>query len=329
LLAAVCVLSITGCATRASNRWQPQPDAPAQAAAPASAPATAKAESTPSPKPADKSSATRIVLFAPTAIAPIAAIYPEARTDYPYDLAQRVDLLVRDADGRAGERLPASDDAAWSKGRVAATAGAHVVVLSFIEEVHAVPGVSRPNGRHDTFVATARMVCLDVDGKEIYAKTATGEAEGQQSPKFMGASNRPECVAAWNALSNALGGVRQYLEGAMDISNQPHRASLDQAPAPAALVDVVIDSQPARADILVDGVYRGTTKQKLKLPERPVKIRLELAGYKPWEREMTPNPDMRVEPVLEPLAESAPAQEPAPADPAAAPAPAPAIPANP
>jgi hypothetical protein len=321
LMVAVCALLLcNGCTTRASNRWQPEPEVPIQASAPAetAAPVTAQADAKPVPPPTDKPLATRIVLFAPTAIAPIAAIYPAANTDYPYDLAQRVDVLVRDADGRAGERLPASDDTAWSKGRVAATAGAHVIVLSFIEEVHAVPGVSTPNGRHDTFVATARIQCLDVDGKEIYAKTATGEAEGRQSPKFMGASNRPECVAAWNALSNALGGVRQYLDGVTDISNQPHRASLDQAPAPAALVDVVISSQPPNADIMVDNLFRGNTPQKLKLPERPVKIRLELAGYKPWEREMTPNPDMRVEPVLEPLAEASPQQaDPAPISPAA------------
>lgn len=284
---AACVV-FAGCFSKADNRWQPQ------------------AESKPGAV-AEKPSAKRIVLFAPTALGPLHAIYAQARLDYPFDLADRVDVLMRDADGRVGENLPNSDDPAWDKGRVALTAGAHVIVLTMITDLQKSEGASSPRGRLDHFTATARMRCLDVNGMELVSKTATGAADAEESAKFMGESNRPESRACWNAIANTLGTLRSFLDQQGDMPNQPKRASSEQAPAPAALIEVVIGSQPDHADIVVDGLFRGTTPQKLPLPQRPVKIRLERAGFKPWERELTPAPDLKVEPVLEALAPASPA----------------------
>jgi hypothetical protein len=46
-------------------------------------------------------------------------------------------------------------------------------------------------------------------------------------------------------------------------------------------------------------VFKGTTPQAIPLPPKPLTIRIERAGYKPWTREVTPVPGLRVQPALE------------------------------
>jgi PEGA domain len=51
---------------------------------------------------------------------------------------------------------------------------------------------------------------------------------------------------------------------------------------------VVIGSQPARADIYVNGKYVGTTpSRELSFPAGEIKVRIEKKGYKAWERKVT------------------------------------------
>ncbi len=51
---------------------------------------------------------------------------------------------------------------------------------------------------------------------------------------------------------------------------------------------IMIGSEPARADIYIDGKYVGTTpSRELAFPAGEMKVRVEKKGYKPWERAVT------------------------------------------
>ena len=55
-------------------------------------------------------------------------------------MANYIDLLAKNADGRVGESLPDSGSAEWDQGRVAATRGAHLVVVTKVIDLLRVAG---------------------------------------------------------------------------------------------------------------------------------------------------------------------------------------------
>ncbi|HYE05371.1 MAG TPA: PEGA domain-containing protein [Planctomycetota bacterium] len=271
---AMTALVMTSACTRASNRWE-EPAAGAAAAA-----------------PAPDAGEDRIVLFAPVAIGALAAHHPDARLDFAHDMAGRMDLLLRDHDGRVAEALPDSDHAAW-QARVPTTAGAHVVVLTRISALEHLPAGAGSAARVRAVVA---MRALDVDGNEIWAKKASGMAAVGSSPKLMSASAKPESRAAWDACSVGLKSLFAWLEARPDLAATPHRASTDVPPG--TVVDVVINSQPPNADILIDGELKGTTPRTLPLPARPVTLRLERQGHRVYTRTFTPSAGLEIAPAL-------------------------------
>jgi hypothetical protein len=266
----------------------------------------------------------RIVLFAPTGIGPLAAIYPAARLDFPHALADRVDLLMPGHDGRVGEVLPDSDAKRWDEGRVPATAGAHVVVLTQVVSIDRVEGSIGIGNRPSRVDALVELRALDVNGVAIYRKRAVAQADVPTSPKVVSADGRPESRAAWEALDSALSDFRTFLAARNELADQPTALSQQPGPAAAALVPVTIDSDPPKADVMIDGRFRGTTPLTLKLPAREITVRIERQGYAPWEKQgLVPSPDMTIQPALLPLAVPAPTPAPPGAGEQPAPAPAP------
>jgi hypothetical protein len=275
--ALVLVLCACGCSGRSGNVWQG--DAPAK------------------PMMGETRARGTIVLFAPVAIGPLAPIWPEAGATFTADLAERIDVLGRkaDADGRFAEALPASDAPAWSQGVVAAARGAHYVVLTRILDVQEVidPAGTGP-GRSASAGALCEMRVLDQHGNVVFQKRGRGDWQGQVSPKFPGPGAKPASQAAWLACSNAVGALLAFLE---QRNEAPEAAATVQA---GAIVSVEIASDPAGADVLVDGIFRGTTPCTLPLPARPLLLRIERQGRQPWERTITPDAGMRLKPALEP-----------------------------
>jgi len=62
------------------------------------------------------------------------------------------------------------------------------------------------------------------------------------------------------------------------------------APPAIATAAVTFKSTPDAADILVNDKLVGTTPSTLKLPPGDVKVRIEKAGFQPWERTLTLRP---------------------------------------
>lgn len=289
LVLVALILAAAGC-TREKQRYDG-----------ATAPVDAKPVDPTSP---DALRAKRIVLFAPVAIGPLAEVYPAARLDYAFALADRVDLVMHGYDGRVGEVLPDADAARWNEGRVPATAGANVVVLAQVVGLSMQKGAIGVGNRPDFHEAVVELRALDVNGALIYRKRAIGQADAVKTPKVVSPDGRPESRAVWDALDIALGDFRAYLSARNELASQPTR--LNELP-PGELVSVTIDSEPNKADVLIDGAFKGTTPLAIKLPPREVTVRIERQGFQPWMRAVTPSADMTIQPVLAPAAAPAPA----------------------
>jgi hypothetical protein len=282
VLPLLALLCCAGCIDNSRNAWRPP--APGETVAGEQRPDELRPRSV-------------IVLVAPVAIGPLKETWPEARTGFAFDLAERIDVLGRkaDADGRAGERLPVSDSADW-KAPVADARGAHYVVLTTIIDALARDGQVTSEGRQVAASATAEMRVLDAEGNIVFKKTGRGDWEGVLSPKLIGPAAQPRHKAAWLACSNLTGALLDFLE---KRNEAPGAAPTPQS---GALVEVEVASEPVGADVLIDGIFRGNTPCTLKLPARPLTLRLERQGRQPWERKLTPEPGMKLKPALEALA---------------------------
>lgn len=274
LLASAIVLALTGCGE--TRTWQ-------------------------AGKPPTVGALDRIVLFAPVEAAKIADVNPGASLGFARDLAARVDLLVEHAVSYVGETLPISSSADWVDGKpVAAARGAHLTVVTEVKELSKDSALDA-----DAQVrAKVYMRAFDANGKLIWHKEATGCAQLAPNAKMMGPSATPASKAAWDGSKKCLAGFIQYL-GMGDKLPEKEDPTLAKGRDVAVIVDVLFGSIPPNADITADGVFRGTTSSKemikVPLPVRPITIRIERQGYQVWERSLTPQSGMKIEPALEAL----------------------------
>ncbi len=74
----------------------------------------------------------------------------------------------------------------------------------------------------------------------------------------------------------------QPLTQAMNLAGEPQTS------------EVMVKSEPSGADIMVNGKFVGNTPSSLRLPAGDQTIRLEMSGYKTWERTMTVTPGSNV-----------------------------------
>ena len=277
-----CMLAVCACTPRDRNTWHPAPPGGESAAR------TARAD-----EPAPRHNA---VVFAPVAIGALSAIWPNASATYTYDLADRIDVLgaKADADGLAGTALPASDDAAWRSWPVEGTRGANLVVLTVVQSLERREESATSQGNRKVIcTAIVEMRALDPYGNVVFSKRGRGDFEGFPSPKFPGPEAKPESRTVWQACSNAVGALLEFLEKRNEaVANGP-------APTAEVLAEVTIDSDPPGADVLIDGIFRGNTPCSLKLPMKRLAIRLERNGHTPWERVMVPEAGMKIRPVLD------------------------------
>jgi hypothetical protein len=279
---ACCVLTLAACTPRDRNTWHP---------APPGGVSSARVQRPDEPDPRRVA-----VVFAPVAIGTLARVWPGAGDRFAYDLADRIDVLgaKADADGLAGPNLPASDDAAWRAWPVEGTGGADLVVLTVVQSIEVrEQNASTPGGRPVACTALVEMRALDAYGNVVFAKRGRGDWEGVLSPKFPGPESKPESRTTWQACSNAVGALLEFLE--------KRNEAVTGGPAPTAerLVEVEIASDPSGADVLIDGIFRGNTPCTLKLPVKRLALRIERAGLTPWERVMIPDAGMKIRPALD------------------------------
>lgn len=279
---AIAILVVAACTPRDRNTWHPAPPG-------GESPARVQ-------RPDEAAPRRTAVVFAPVAVGALAEVWPEAAERFAYDLADRIDVLgaKADADGLAAPVLPASDDAAWRAWPVEGTSGADLVVLTVVQSIERTDAAAAAQGgRTITCTTLVEMRALDTYGNVVFAKRGRGDWTGVPSPKFPGPEARPESKTTWEACSNAVGALLEFLE--------KRNEAVASGPAPTAeqLVDVEIASDPAGADVLIDGIFRGNTPCTLKLPVKRQAIRIERGGHVAWERIMVPDAGMKIRPALE------------------------------
>jgi len=243
----------------------------------------------------------RIILFAPVALGKLSDIYADAKLDYARKAAVYITVLAGDAAGQVSARLPDGASPDWKQGLVPAARGAHLVVLTSVLDLHRAAGIQDSHGPNEKAVALVEMRGLDRNGVMVFSKKAYGEAAAVVSPKFGGDANAPESLATWQAIATCLGSLRAFLRDQQDLP-----VSTD--------IEVIIESTPPGADVLVDGAFIGNTPMTIRLPPRLLTLAIERAAFKPWSRQLTPIAGMHIQPVLEPggQAGAAPAKPAAP-----------------
>lgn len=250
------------------------------------------------------------VVFSPVETTPIDAIWPEASRQFAYDLANRVDVMGRDADGWAAEDAPKSS----AQTTIAAAAGADWTVNTRLISLDLGPSPFGPQ-----WVAKVEMRVVDATGHEVFRKIAHGTNLAETSVKMVAIQFRPEVKAAWAACGEAVSALIERLK----LRNEAALPSEAVTPPPSVPpVAITVTSVPDHADVLIDGKFRGTTPLALTLAQTPIEVRIERQGRTPWIRTLTPVEGMQIAPALEEVPAPA-GSQPAPASvPAPAPAPA-------
>jgi hypothetical protein len=175
------------------------------------------------------------------------------------------------------------------------------VILSKVIELRRFEGTPDVHGSTHYQVAVVELRAVDVDGRLVLNRQIKGTVAIENRAKFSGPTNEPETLATWQALSTACGLVKDYLDANPELRKVPRQ----EVPNAPNLIEIAIDSEPAKADILVDGEFRGTTPQVIPLPAKELTISIERQGFQPWTRKVVPRTGMRIQPALVPLAASA------------------------
>ena len=239
----------------------------------------------------------RIVLFAPVDASMIAADYPAAPLELARSMARRADLLTSNVESWVGETLPNSSNSRWNAGPLGAASGAHNVVLTQVVDIER----SRPIGpRPGRITATVAMRVLDAAGNQVWANEFRGFADDVSSTRQVSDASNPVSKAVWDACDTGIWGLRRWFD-AVGAPGSPRPDFSAPVAGDVALIDVTISSIPEHADIFVDDIFRGTTPAVVPLPVQMMTVRIERAGFTPWQREVRPSPDMRIQPALLPL----------------------------
>ena len=235
-----------------------------------------------------------LVLFAPVALGPLAETYPEASVDYARELAKKLDLAVDDVEAFYSAELPVSDAPRWQEGLVGATAGADGVVLTQVQTVTPIKGAA---GQDDLLEVMVLYQVLDAKGQLAWSKQVKDTAPDVSSVKFTAPAAQPISRASWNAISEGFKALKNYVSIWQPPSDEPDNGAIEDLPT----IDIVFDSIPQQADVYVDGVFRGNTPTTIALPTVEFDVLIQRQGYQSWQATLTPSPEMRVQPALEPI----------------------------
>ncbi len=171
-LAMVTVVTVSSCANRTTDRWQPE-----------------------------RKGTTFAVVFVPVETAAIDALYPEASQQFAFDLANRVNFLGRDARGWVAAEAPRATS------EPVVIPGADWTVSTRLLSVDLGPS---PFGQQ--WVAKVEMRVTDSSGREVFRKNTHGTRVDEVSPKLMSPASKPQSQAAWTACGEAVSALIQHLK---------------------------------------------------------------------------------------------------------------------
>jgi len=144
----------------------------------------------------------------------------------------------------------------------------------------------------DVFRMALSLQVLDVkSGRVQFSKNFEVERT-KQYPKASSAPGQPIDLTS------------ELLEALLDMAQPDIRSALTQVVgglgAAGQFVDVPVNSMPAGADVILNGIYMGKTPITLQLALDIHEIQVVLAGYEPWSRRFRTEPGKGIEVSLVP-----------------------------
>jgi hypothetical protein len=233
----------------------------------------------------------KIVLFAKADPGPLAVEDPDLATRFPRDMTKYIHSLTDFVEARYSEVLPSSSSTEWSK-PVGALSGANVGVTCRIESIEEKRVVGE-----DKIQALVTMEAYNVRGEKFWEKTASGRVPKTSSPKLATPGAQPNSRAAWEAARRCAYSLSKYLGSLSAKDRRWTHDSKDMGELP--LIDIAFDSIPPNADILIDGIFRGTTPAVVPVPDKEVEVQIRRQGYQTWSTTLRPEVGMPIKPALE------------------------------
>jgi PEGA domain/Trypsin-like peptidase domain/Curli production assembly/transport component CsgG len=210
----------------------------------------------------------------------------------------RVVLVTRDRldSVRKEITLPGSIQTAAGMSRVGRLLDADILVtgsiLRYDVERRLFDGFGT-SARQDIYRMAISLQVIDVDsGRVRFSKTFEVERK-QTYPKATSAPSRPV-----NRISELLSALLDQAQKDLTSALMQVAAGLGAA---GQFVQVPVTSRPAGADVILNGVYMGSTPLNLQLTLDSHEIAIELPGYQPWRRRVKVNPGMTIEVNLAPM----------------------------
>jgi hypothetical protein len=180
-LGMVTLATLSSCANRTTDRWQPE-----------------------------RKGTTFAVVFVPVDTTPIDALFPEASQQFAFDLANRVNFLGRDARGWVAADAPRATSALVVLPVADWTVSTRLLTLDL-----------GPSPFGPQWVAKVEMRVADSSGREVFRKTTHGTKVDEVSPKLMSPAAKPQSQAAWSACGEAVSALIEHLKLRNEIPLPP------------------------------------------------------------------------------------------------------------
>jgi hypothetical protein len=190
---------------------------------------------------------------------------------------QRIDAMLLESDFGAYSGLVDGSTAAKVGANLGATVIVQGTVLSVSVETKAFSGYGIQTERA-IVTATVRVRSIDIASGTVIGSQLVSGQKAYTASQFGGAAQSDVAYAVIEAALQRLTGDQNAL-----------RTLLGTPAVTGVLTALRIEPTPPGCDVLIDGVYRGTTPVTVSLPAgAAVLIRLEKPGLIPWERRVVP-----------------------------------------
>ncbi|MGA2695864.1 MAG: PEGA domain-containing protein, partial [Terriglobales bacterium] len=119
----------------------------------------------------------------------------------------------------------------------------------------------------------------------------SGDSVMSKSTLSLGGSVQEACdalTADWTAHSKEIRAAETVAMAAAEpkVMVSPVTVAMQQDPPKSSLAQLAVSSDPAGADIEIDGNFVGNTPSTLNVPTGQHQIAVKKSGFKPWERKM-------------------------------------------
>ncbi|NRA36601.1 MAG: PEGA domain-containing protein [Planctomycetes bacterium] len=248
----------------------------------------------------------RIVLFAPVGVGETAGLEDGASVRLARSMVSYMKRNRAEFNPRFSQTLSAADDAVWADGKPGQiVAGAHLTLLVSIDSMKNKADRFARGRKGRLMVCTMNVRALNPKDGEVWKTSVSGKVK---LPKTGAAGDEKgvasfESKAAGKAADKAMNKFIAWLnndENDYNVWRDPTNGGTKPPQLP--LIDIKVSSTPEGAKIYVDGEFRGTTPTVVPMTARVWTMKIERSGYQPWVKELTPSPEMIIQPILQPIA---------------------------